>query len=167
MLSEKLFGGIEAGGTKFVCAIGTGPRDIRAMTRFPTTTPDETIAHAVGFFFEERKRSPLNVIGIGSFGPLDLVPASPTYGYITTTPKPGWGNTNIAGVIRTALNIRTIIDTDVNSAALAEWKWGAAQNLDSFVYLTVGTGIGGGGWINGRLVHGFGSSRNGSHSDSA
>ncbi|HEX7474756.1 MAG TPA: ROK family protein [Dehalococcoidales bacterium] len=155
MRPKELFGGIEAGGTKFVCVIGTGPGDIRAMVHFPTTTPEETIRQAVGFFLKERKKSPVTAIGVGSFGPLDLSPASPTHGYITTTPKPGWGNTNIAENIRTALNVRTIIDTDVNCAALGEGKWGAAQKLDSFVYLTVGTGIGGGGLYNSRLMHGL------------
>jgi fructokinase len=153
--TEELLGGIEAGGTKFVCVIGTGPDDIRAMTRFPTTTPEQTVGQVVEFFHNERKATPVSAIGIGSFGPLDLNPASPTYGYIMSTPKPGWANTNIAGMIQTALNIRTIIETDVNSAALGEGKWGAAQNLDCFIYITVGTGIGGGGLFNGRLMHGL------------
>jgi fructokinase len=94
-------------------------------------------------------------IGIGSFGPVDPNPKSPNFGYITTTPKPGWGKTDIVGKIRTALNIPVGFDTDVNAAALGEYQWGAAQGLDTFVYLTIGTGIGGGGMVAGSLLHGL------------
>jgi fructokinase len=113
----SVYGGIEAGGTKWQCAIGTGPADVRATTTIPTTTPRETIDRAVTFF--ERK-GPVRALGIGSFGPLDGKPASPTWGYITTTPKPGW-----------------------------------AQGLETFCYVTVGTGIGGGGMVGGSLLHGL------------
>lgn len=147
-----LLGGIEAGGTKFVCIVGTGPVDIRAETRFATTTPDETIGKAIDFF---KANGPVDAIGIASFGPVDLNPKSPTYGFITSTPKPGWRNTPIVEPIRQAFNVPIGFDTDVNGAALGESEWGAAQGLDTFIYLTIGTGIGGGGLINGRLIHGL------------
>jgi len=150
---RSLYGGIEAGGTKFVCAVGTGPDDVRAETRFATTTPSETIGRTIAFFREQPE--PLAAIGIGSFGPLDLNPDSPTYGYITTTPKTGWAHTNFAGVLQEALNVQVLLDIDINTAALGEHKWGAAQGLDTFIYLTVGTGIGGGGMVNGHLIHGL------------
>jgi len=149
-----LWGGIEAGGTKFVCAVGTGPEDVRAEARFPTTAPEETIARAIEFLRREGGDA-LAAVGIGSFGPVDPNPASPTFGYITTTPKPGWAHTDLAGAVRRALGVPVGFDTDVNAAALGEHRWGAAQGLDTFVYLTVGTGIGGGGMANGRLMHGL------------
>lgn len=149
----SLYGGIEAGGTKFVCAVGTGPEDLRAETSFATTTPSETIKHAIAFFQEQPE--PPVAIGIGSFGPVDPDPTSPTYGHITTTPKPGWAHTDLTGTIQRTLGIPVCLDTDVNAAALGEHRWGAARGLDTFVYLTVGTGIGGGGMMNGRLMHGL------------
>ena len=153
---SELYGGIEAGGTKFVCAIGTGPDDIRAEVRFPTEEPGKTMAQAVAFFEEQRrKEGGLTAVGISAFGPIDPNPESPTFGYITTTPKPGWGNTDLAGTIGRALGVPVGFDTDVNGAALGEWKWGAAQGLQNFLYFTIGTGIGGGGMINGRLMHGL------------
>jgi fructokinase len=144
-------GGIEAGGTKFICAVGSGPDDLQ-LGEVPTTTPEETIKRTVAFF----KAHPVNVssIGIGSFGPIDPNPASPTFGYITATPKLAWRNFNFAGAIRESLGAGVAFDTDVNAAALGEFRWGAAQHLDTFLYLTVGTGIGGGGMVNGRLMHG-------------
>jgi fructokinase len=154
-ISAQLCGGIEAGGTKFVCATGTGLEDIRARAQFTTTTPEETIGKAIGFFRREMKKGPLAAIGIASFGPLDLNEKSPTYGCITTSPKPGWANTNLLKGIQKGFDIPVFIDTDVNGAALGEQKWGAAGGLDTFIYLTVGTGIGGGGIINGRMLHGL------------
>ncbi|MCP4428643.1 MAG: ROK family protein [Chloroflexi bacterium] len=151
-MKQNLFGGIEAGGTKFVCAVGTGPDDIRAEARFPTTSPEETIGRAIAFF---REQEPVTAVGIAAFGPLDPNPQSSTYGHITTTPKPGWANVNFAGAIQDALGAPVGFDTDVNGAALGEWKWGAAQGLDTFIYLTIGTGIGGGAMVNGRLLHGL------------
>ncbi len=148
----ELWGGIEAGGTKFVCAVGNGPDDVRAEARFPTTTPAETIGQAIEFFQQQK---PLAAIGIASFGPLDPDPASLTFGYITTTPKPGWAHTDFAGAIRESLSVPVGFDTDVNGAALGEHRWGAAQGLDTFVYLTIGTGIGGGGMVGGDLIHGL------------
>ena len=151
-----LFGGIEAGGTKFVCAVGSGPDDVRAETRFPTTTPEETIGQAIAFFREQREQhGELAALGIAAFGPLDPDPASPTYGYITSTPKPGWANVDFAGPLARALNLSVAFDTDVNGAALGEGRWGAAQGLDTFIYLTIGTGIGGGAMVGGSLLHGL------------
>ncbi len=152
---SKLYGGIEGGGTKFVCAVGTGPEDIRAETRFPTTTPDETLGRAIAFFQEQHAVTPLASIGIGSFGPVDLRPGSPSWGYITTTPKPHWPHTDVAGTVGRALGLPVAFDTDVNGAALGEGRWGAAQGLDTFIYLTIGTGVGGGGMVGGRLMHGL------------
>ncbi len=150
-----LYGGIEAGGTKFVCAIGSGPDDLRAVTEFPTTTPVETLRQAIAFFHEQAGRAKLAAIGVGSFGPVDPNPASPTFGYITTTPKPRWAQTDLVGTIQRALDVPVGFDTDVNAAALGENRWGAARGLETFIYLTIGTGIGGGGMVNGRLMHGL------------
>jgi fructokinase len=151
---SELYGGIEAGGTKFVCAVGSGS-EIVAETRIPTTTPTETLARVIAFFQEQQRVTPLAAIGVGSFGPVDPNPASPTFGSITTTPKPGWAHTDIAGMIRAGLGIPVGFDTDVNVAALGEYRLGAAQNLSSFIYLTIGTGIGGGGMVQDRLIHGL------------
>lgn len=151
----QLYGGIEAGGTKFVCAVGTGPNDLRAETRFPTTTPDETIDRAIDFFVDQARKEPLAAIGIASFGPIDPNPASDTFGYITATPKLKWRDTDFVGKIRDALNLPIGFDTDVNGAALAEYRWGAARGLDTFIYLTIGTGVGGGGMANGQMMHGL------------
>lgn len=146
------YGGIEAGGTKWVCAIGTGPDDLRDIVTFPTTTPEETIARAADFF---ANGSSVAAVGIGSFGPIDIRRNSPTWGHITTTPKAGWAHTDIAGSLATALDRPVAFDTDVNAAALGERRWGAAVGLDTFCYITVGTGIGGGGMANGKLMHGL------------
>jgi fructokinase len=151
-----LIGGIEAGGTKFVCSVGTGPDDLGEESRFPTTTPQETLGRSVAFFQEqEAKYGKLDAIGVAAFGPLDPHPASPTFGTITSTPKPGWANADFAGVLRAHFDVPIGFDTDVNGAALSEGKWGAAQGLDTFLYLTIGTGIGGGAVVNGMLLHGL------------
>lgn len=152
---SAVYGGIEAGGTKFVCAVGAGPGDLRAETRIATTTPTETIGQAVAFFQEHAAGARLAAVGIGSFGPVDPDPSSDTFGYITTTPKPGWRHTDIAGPVRRALRVPVGFDTDVNAAALGEHRWGAAQGIDNFVYLTIGTGIGGGVVANGAPLHGL------------
>lgn len=153
----SLYGAIEAGGTKFVCAVGTGPDDLRAEARFPTTTPVETLDRTISFFKEQQLRlgESLAALGVGSFGPVDPNPASPTFGFVTTTPKPGWANTDVVGALRKVFPIPVGFDTDVNAAALGEHRWGAAQGLDTFIYLTIGTGLGGGGMVGGRLIHGL------------
>lgn len=148
----KLFGAVEAGGTKFICAVGTGPDDLQEV-RFPTTSPTETFSRAIDFF--SPFKPDLAAIGVGSFGPVDLHPPSPTYGYITSTPKPGWANCDFVGTLVSQLNVPVAFDTDVNAAALGEMTWGAAQGLTDFIYLTIGTGIGGGVVSNGQLVHGL------------
>lgn len=150
-----LYGGIEAGGTKFVCAVGTNPEDLRNEIRFPTTTPDETIGRAIHYFKEQAGQEPLTAIGIASFGPVDPDPDSETWGYITTTPKPHWANTEFATVLQNELGVPVGFDTDVNGAALGEGRWGAAQGLNNFIYLTIGTGVGGGAIVNGQLIHGL------------
>ncbi len=154
--SPLIFGGIEGGGTKFICAVGTEKGEILAEIRFPTTTPDETLALAIDFFKEQiQPFGPLAAIGIASFGPLDPRPASATFGHILPTPKPGWSNADIVGPLRAAFDVPIGFDTDVNGAALGAWRWGAARGLDTFIYLTIGTGIGGGGLVNGELMHGL------------
>jgi fructokinase len=146
------YGGVEAGGTKWVLAIGDGPDDVRETTTFPTTTPAETIARTAAFF---GRNGGISALGVGSFGPIDALRSSPTWGRITTTPKPGWADTDVAGALGDALDVPVAFDTDVNAAALGEQRWGAAIGLDTFCYITIGTGIGGGGMSNGRLMHGL------------
>jgi fructokinase len=140
-----VFGAIEAGGTKFVCGYGTGPDDL-VTTQIPTTTPEETTGAAIAFL---RGRG-VRVVGIASFGPIDLA-----RGRITSTPKAGWRNIDLADIIRRGLSVPVAFDTDVNGAALGESRWGAAQGVSDFLYLTVGTGIGGGAMVNGRPLHGL------------
>lgn len=154
--SGPLVGGVEAGGTKFVCTLGTGPDDLRAATRFPTTTPGETLERTASFFREQAEAgAPIRALGIGSFGPVDVDTSSPTWGFVTSTPKEGWRHTDFAPRLRRRLDVPVAFDTDVNAAALGERRWGAARGLDTFVYVTVGTGIGGGGMVEGRLMHGL------------
>jgi fructokinase len=147
-----IFGGIEAGGTKWIVAVGGGPDDIKATARIPTANPRETIARVAEFF---AANPPVAAVGLGSFGPIDLRPGSPTWGCITTTPKPGWPNTSIVSMLEEALDVPVAVDTDVNAAALGEHVHGVARGLDTFCYVTIGTGIGGGGMSNGQLMHGL------------
>jgi len=147
----KLLGAIEAGGTKFVCGIGQEDGTIIDRVSFPTTTPEETMGQVLEYF----KGKDVEAIGIGSFGPIDPVLGSPTYGYITTTPKPHWGQYNLVGAVAEQFNGPIGFDTDVNGAALGEYTWGAAQGLDSCLYITVGTGIGAGAVVGGKLIHGL------------
>ena len=153
MAEKTLFGGIEAGGTKFVCAVGSDPNHIVDEIRFPTTTPIKTIQQVCDFFAPHLNQ--LHGIGLGSFGPVDVDPASSTYGYITTTPKPYWGNTNILGMLRKKLNLPIAMDLDVVTAGLGEAKWGASMGFDPSLYLTIGTGIGGGYIVNGKPLRGL------------
>ena len=146
MPATTLLGAIEAGGTKFVCGVGTGPSDI-ATIQIPTTTPDETTDAAIAFL---RARG-VSAVGIASFGPVDLAA-----GRITSTPKAGWRNFDLAGAVRRGLHVPVAFDTDVNGAALGEARWGAARGISDFLYLTVGTGIGGGAMVNSALLHGLG-----------
>ncbi|MCD7894043.1 MAG: ROK family protein [Erysipelotrichaceae bacterium] len=145
-------GAIEAGGTKFVVAIGNENGEVLERASFPTTSPDETMKETIAFFKDKN----VEAIGLGCFGPIDPDKNSPTYGYITTTPKPGWANYNIVGVLAEAFPDTPIgFDTDVNGACLGEAYFGAAKGLDSALYLTIGTGIGGGAIVEGNLVHGL------------
>ncbi len=151
-----LIAAIEAGGTKFVCALGTGPDDIVAETTISTTNPKDTL-HSVQRFLAGAKaqHGPFAAIGVGAFGPVDLDPASKTFGYITTTPKHGWQHTDVAGVLKSQFKVPVGFDTDVNAAVFGEYMWGAGQGCDPLIYITVGTGIGGGVIVNGHLLHGL------------
>ena len=152
---QRLYGGVEAGGTKFVCGVADSAGNLVEVTSFPTTEPEETLRRAVAFFQPYRERRELGAVGIGSFGPIDPDPASQTYGFITSTPKKGWQQTDFAGHLERALSLPVAFDTDTNAAAVSEHCWGAARNLDTFIYLTVGTGIGGGGLVRGRRLRGL------------
>lgn len=146
-----LIGGIEAGGTKMVCALGDENGVIHDRVSFPTRQPEETFADMIGYYKDKDIKAP----GIGCFGPVDLNRKSKTYGYITKTPKPGWSNCNIVGAFEDALGVPVGFDTDVNGAVLGEVTWGAAKGLDSAIYITIGTGVGVGVYVNGGLLHGL------------
>jgi fructokinase len=143
-----MFGAIEAGGTKFICGVGTGPEDL-ITTQIPTTSPDATVAAAVAWI-GNRSDGQLTAVGIGSFGPVDL-----NTGFITSTPKAAWRNFDLAGAVGKGLGVPVRFDTDVNAAVLGEARWGAARNVSNCLYLTVGTGIGGGAIAGGQIVHGL------------
>jgi fructokinase len=163
MVSKRknlVVGGIEAGGTKFVCAVGRGPDDVRQpenRQEFATgDNPDRLIGQVVDWFREKQQQVHFSAIGIASFGPIDLIGGSPSFGHITSTPKRGWANTDLVGPIQRALgDIPVGFDTDTNGAGLGEFFWGRAAGLDDFVYITIGTGIGAGGMAGGRLLHGL------------
>jgi fructokinase len=154
-MTTKLYGGIEAGGTKFVCCAASGPRYIEEEVRFATTTPQETLRKAVQFFERYVATGQIKTIGVGCFGPLELNPNSSQYGYITATPKPDWSNTNVRGILQRQLGVKIAIDSDVNAAALGERIWGASRGTDPSLYLTIGTGIGGGYLQAGKPLHGL------------
>jgi fructokinase len=147
------FAGIEGGGTSFVIAFGTGPEDMSDPIRYETTSPGETLGRAVD---EIRNAGEVDAIGFASFGPVDVDPRSPFFGRISETPKPGWSGVNVVGSLADPLGLPVALDTDVNGAALGEQRWGAAAGLETFIYLTVGTGVGGGGMYEGRPMHGLG-----------
>jgi fructokinase len=154
--ATSFYGAVEAGGTKFVCAIGDGLGNIHAEQRFATVDPSGTLASMQAFLRDRsREFGELAAIGVGSFGPIELDKSSPHYGHIGRTPKPGWSNTDIVGVLAREFLCPISFDTDVNAAALAEHRWGAAQDVNNLVYLTIGTGIGGGVIVNGALIHGL------------
>ncbi|MFP6592983.1 MAG: ROK family protein [Candidatus Latescibacterota bacterium] len=153
---SPLYGAVEAGGTKFNCAVGTGPADLRAQIRIDTDNPESTLEKTCTFFRAAiTQHGPLAAVGVGCFGPIDLDRTSPTYGSITSTPKPGWANTDIVGFLSQSLDLPVAFDTDVNTAALGEARWGAGVGLHSLLYLTIGTGIGGGAVADGGVVHGL------------
>jgi fructokinase len=150
--NKILLGGMEGGGTKFVCAVGSGPDEIVEEVRFPTTTPSETLGQAIAFF----QKYNLSAIGLASFGPLDLNTASPTYGSITTTPKPGWAGTEVVAPFKGVFDIPLAFELDVNAAAFGEYSWiPENRRLETLVYFTIGTGIGAGVIINGKVIHGL------------
>lgn len=146
-----MLGSIEAGGTKFVCGVGKDDLSIVERVSFPTTIPKETIKKVIDFF----KQYELDGIGIGSFGPIDINLNSKTYGYITNTPKAGWKNFNFVNTLKKEFDVPIAWTTDVNAAAYGEYVAGSAQGLNSCVYYTIGTGIGGGAISNGKFVEGF------------
>jgi fructokinase len=151
-----IFGAVEAGGTKFVVAIGNDRGEILAQDRFPTTDPGSTLATTQAFL-RQRGNSfgTLAAIGVASFGPVELNKSSAQYGFIGRTPKAGWRGTDIAGTLAREFHCPIGFDTDVNAAALAEHRWGAARDVKNLVYLTIGTGIGGGVMVNGIPIHGL------------
>ncbi|XEC95946.1 ROK family protein [Paenibacillus tarimensis] len=144
-------GAIEAGGTKFICGIGNEEGRIEESVSIPTEFPEVTLEKVKAFFRDKQ----VEAIGIGTFGPIDIDPASPTYGYVTTTPKPGWTGYDFLGSLKREFDVPFGWDTDVNAAAYGEAKWGAAQGLDNCVYYTIGTGVGMGVYTEGKLVHGL------------
>jgi fructokinase len=152
----SLIAAIEAGGTKFNCAVGTNTGGLGMMERIATTTPAETMGGVLKFFeAAERELGPIAAFGVGSFGPLDVHEGSKTYGFITTTPKPGWQNADLLGPLKERFTVPMGFDTDVNAAALGEHTWGAGKDCDPLIYITIGTGIGGGALVNGELLHGM------------
>ena len=136
-----------------MCGVGTGPDDLQ-LTTVPTTSPQATIEQIIAFFRDQAGRE-LSAVGIGAFGPVDLHPESPTFGFITSTPKVGWQQYDLASTLYRALQVPIGFDTDVNAAAAGEARWGAGRGLPNFLYLTVGTGIGGGALVNGEVIHGL------------
>jgi fructokinase len=152
----RVYGCVEAGGSKFVCAIGNDRGEILAHERFPTTDPAATLA-ATQAFLQQRGRAlgTLAAIGIASFGPVELDKTFLRYGFIGGTPKAGWAGTDMAGTLAREFHCPIGFDTDVNAAALAEHRWGAARDVNTFVYLTIGTGIGGGVLVDGVPIHGL------------
>ncbi|MBI3973883.1 MAG: ROK family protein [Chloroflexi bacterium] len=155
MMNTPLYGAVEGGGTKFVCALGNGPDQIVARTRIDTTGPAETLGRVADFLREASRGYRLAAVGVACFGPLELDERSPAYGTMLETPKPGWSGAPIIAPLRQRLGVPVALDTDVSGAALAEWRWGAAQGCDPALYLTVGTGIGGGAVVGGRPLHGL------------
>jgi fructokinase len=154
--SSKLLAGVELGGTKCVCILGTGPDDVRAVERLPTGEREETMRQIEAVLERWRtQHGAPRALGIASFGPVDLRVGSPTHGFITSTTKPGWRNTDIAQRLGRRFGGPVGFDTDVNGAALAEGRWGAAKGLDDFAYVTVGTGIGVGLIVRGKSVFGM------------
>ncbi len=146
-----LYGALEAGGTKMVCAIGNENGEILEQVKFPTETPETTMPQIFDYF----KQKDIKALGIACFGPIDLRKESPTYGSITSTPKKGWSGYNIVNAAKDALGIPIGFDTDVNGSLLGEVTWGCAKGLSDALYLTIGTGVGGGVMSNGKLLHGM------------
>ena len=149
------YAGVELGGTKCVAILARGPDEVLARETVPTTTPAETIASIADILAEWQSGESFEALGIASFGPVDLDPASATYGCITSTPKPGWAGTDVLGPLQRAAGVPAAFDTDVNGAALAEMRWGSGRGFQDFAYVTVGTGVGVGLIANGLPMRGF------------
>ncbi len=155
-MREPLYGAIEAGGSKFNCAVARAPQAIVDEARIPTTAPEHTLRAVADFFVSTcAKWGPLTAFGIGAFGPIDLDRRSPTWGCLLATPKPGWSGVNLVAPLRERQDCPIVLETDVTAAALAEWRLGVGRGASSVVYITVGTGIGGGAVIHGRPLTGF------------
>ncbi|MBC7960054.1 MAG: ROK family protein [Vallitaleaceae bacterium] len=146
-----LYGAIEAGGTKIICAIGNENGEILETVRFDTLTPDVTMPKIIEYF----KKHEISSLGIGCFGPVGVNPAASNYGFILDTPKLAWAQFDFLGTLKKEFSVPMAFDTDVNGAALAEYKWGAARGVNSCLYITVGTGVGAGALIDGQLIHGL------------
>ena len=157
-MSGKLVAALESGGTKMVVALSRGPGETLAHEKIPTTTPGETVRNLVEFFEKwQAVYGRAEALVIGTFGPADLDVGSDTYGFITSTPKPGWAQTDLLGPLRKTMgSVPEVFETDVNAALFGEASWGAAMGLKHAAYFTVGTGIGGGLMVDGSLVHGSG-----------
>lgn len=153
MNTSKRIAGIEMGGTKIVCGIATSEGEVLERTSIATREPDETLGDVRAWL--EPRLDNVSSLGIASFGPVHVDPASPRYGHIGTTPKIAWQDFDVLRAIREWTTLPMALDTDVNAAALAEIRWGAAKGHDNVAYVTVGTGIGGGIVSNGRPVHGL------------
>jgi fructokinase len=155
-VDARIYGAVEAGGTKFVCAVGNARGEILAQARFPTAEPTPTLSAMLHFLKEQQLNfGPYAAVGIGSFGPIELDPTSPRYGHILRSPKIAWSDTDVVGPIARAFSCPIGFDTDVNGAALAEHRWGCARDVEDLVYVTVGTGIGGGLIVNGKTIAGM------------
>lgn len=155
MPGTEMTGGIEAGGTKFICMVGSDPQHVEAEIRIRTETPEKTLEKVTQFFKPFAESGKISSLGVGSFGPLDVNPESPTYGFITSTPKPGWRDVDLMGDLKHRLGLRVTMDTDVNAAGFGEFHWGAGKGYDPLLYLTIGTGIGGGYIKDRRPLHGL------------
>lgn len=146
-----LIGALEAGGTKMVCGIGKEDGTILEQVSIPTTTPEETIPKIIAYFKDKK----IDALGVAAFGPVDVKPGSETYGYILDTPKLAWRHKDLLGDLRKELDVPIGLDTDVNGSCLGEVTYGCAKGLDSVIYITIGTGVGVGVWVNGKLLHGM------------
>lgn len=154
MLHKNMFGGIEAGGTKFICALTSEPPRLEHQVTFSTTDPSSTLEQVRLFFEPFIQQGMVASIGLAAFGPVEVNPFSPTYGYITATPKPGWRDTNILGELQRHLGVPFVFHLDVSGSAIGEHTWGASRGIDPSPYLTVGTGIGGAYLLNGAPLSG-------------
>ncbi len=148
------FIGIEGGGTKFVCVHGSSPENLQDRTVIKTQSPENTMRDVIAYIHAVQTKTKVDAIGLAIFGPLDLEQTSATYGYVTTAAKPGWAQYNVVGALKQAFDLPIGFDTDVNGSAIGEYRWGAGHDLSDFLYLTIGTGIGGGAMVNGKLLHG-------------